>query len=136
MDLTLNMLGIREKKIYGDKTLKDINTLIKKKFNNSFKLIFYQSNSENKLVKKIQNCYKKISFIIINPSGFSYNSYSIIDSILSIGVGYIEVHITNIFSRGNRKFSIFSKKARCVISGFGYFGYILALEYLKNILKN
>ncbi|WDI79173.1 type II 3-dehydroquinate dehydratase [Candidatus Vidania fulgoroideae] len=129
----LNMLGIREPKKYGKNKLSYINNKVNKRFEKKIKLFFFQSNSEEKIIKKIHKSYRKINYIIINPAGFSYNSYSILDAIISINIKYIEVHITNIFSRKYRKKSIFSRNAICVISGMGYMGYISAIEFLVTI---
>ncbi|MGX7589219.1 type II 3-dehydroquinate dehydratase [Candidatus Vidania fulgoroideorum] len=125
----LNMLGIREPKKYGTYSLNFINKKIKHYFDKKIKLFFYQSNSEEKIINKIHEFYGIIDYIVINPAGYTYYSYSILDAILSIKVKYIEVHITNIF-RNKRKKSIFSKNAICVITGMGYIGYIIALAYL------
>ncbi|AXN02528.1 3-dehydroquinate dehydratase II [Candidatus Vidania fulgoroideae] len=129
----INMLGIREPKKYGKNKLSYINNKIKEKFEKKIKLFFFQSNSEEKIIKKIHKSYKKINYIIINPAGFSYNSYSILDAMLSVDIKYIEVHITNIFSRKDRDRSIFSRNAICIISGMGYMGYISALKFLIKI---
>ncbi|MGX7589063.1 type II 3-dehydroquinate dehydratase [Candidatus Vidania fulgoroideorum] len=129
----INMLGIREKKKYGCKSLKYINKKLFQKFKDKVCLLFFQSNSEEKLINKIHSLYKKIDYIVINPAGLSYNSYSLLDSILSINVKYIEVHITNIFSRGVRKYSIFSKYAIGVIIGLNYKVYEYAIDFLNNI---
>lgn len=127
------MLGIREPKKYGKKSLNNINKEIKKKFDKKIKINFYQSNSEEKIINKIQKNNEKIDYIIINPAGFSYNSYPILDAILSINVKFIELHITNIFFYKRSK-SIFSKHANCIISGMGYMGYFFAVKYLIKIL--
>ncbi|MGX7582980.1 type II 3-dehydroquinate dehydratase [Candidatus Vidania fulgoroideorum] len=126
----INMLGIREIKKYGKESLKYIENILNKKFSNLF---FFQSNYEGDIINKIHSLYKKIDWIIINPAGFSYNSYSIIDAIKSINVKFAEIHITNIFSRKNRKNSLFSKYSNFFISGMGYFGYIFAVYYINKI---
>ncbi|MGX7589363.1 type II 3-dehydroquinate dehydratase [Candidatus Vidania fulgoroideorum] len=124
----LNLLGIREKKIYGKKNFKSIKKIIKKNKN----LFFFQSNNEYKIIKEIHNSYKKINYFIINPAGLSYNSFSLLDSLISVKIPYVEVHISNIFKRKGRNNTIFSKNSLGLISGFGIKSYIYALNFLLN----
>ncbi|UOQ33142.1 3-dehydroquinate dehydratase II [Candidatus Vidania fulgoroideae] len=130
----MNLLGERQKKIYGKKSLKDIKKIIKKEFSSHFKISFFQSNCEGKIVNKIQN--SDFDYYIINMAGFSYNSVAILDAITSKERKIIEVHMSNIFKREKfRSKSIFSKYSIGVITGFGYMSYVLALKYLKNLYQ-
>ena len=128
----LNLLGLREKNIYGTSTLNDINSMIVNKFKDSSIVFeFFQSNSEGEIVSKIQQAVLKQDGIVINPGAYSHYSIAILDAIRSIDIPVVEVHISNIFSREEyRKKSITAEGCIGLISGFGYYGYILAVDAL------
>ena len=88
----LNMLGIREPEIYGSLTLKDIeqNLIEYSKIFNNVKLEFYQSNHEGDIVDKIQESYKKIDGIIINPAAYTHTSVAILDALKACNIPAIE----------------------------------------------
>ena len=134
----LNLLGEREKEKYGNITLKqiekDCKNFAKKK---GQKVSFKQSNIEGKIVDFIQDSRKKYHGLIINAAGYTHTSVAIRDALTILSIPVVELHITNIYNR--EKFmhkSLISKTARSVICGFGAKGYILALEGLKEIIKN
>lgn len=132
----LNLLGIREKNIYGSTTLVEINSTIKKSFDgNLVNIDFYQSNIEGEIVSKIGNSSKEYDGIVINPAAYSHYSIAILDAIRSIDIPVVEVHISNIYKREEyRRKSVTGEGCIGVISGFGYYGYIMAVWYLlKNI---
>jgi 3-dehydroquinate dehydratase-2 len=132
----LNLLGTRETDIYGSITLEDMNSIITENFDeNLVKIDFYQSNIEGEIVSKIGNSPKKYNGIVINPAAYSHYSIAILDAIRSIDIPVIEVHISNICKREEyRKKSVTGEGCIGVISGFGYYGYIMAINYLlKNI---
>ncbi len=133
----LNMLGKREKDIYGTLTLDEINQLMTDKAEElGIEIDFYQSNEEGKIVSKIQECKEDEDFIIINPAAFTHTSIAIRDALLSVKVKFIEVHLSNIFEREDfRQHSFVSSIALGVISGFGHHGYIMALDALSNLQK-
>ena len=130
----LNMLGIREKNIYGTLTLSDINDMIQKKADELGVVVeFFQSNCEGELIDKIHSCYGKIDGIIINPGAYSHYSLAIHDAIKSVSIDTYEVHISNVFSREEERNCLITAKAsKGLISGFGAYSYILALEGLVN----
>lgn len=134
----LNMLGIREKNIYGTKTLSDINDMISKKANElGVEVSFYQSNCEGDLIDKIHSCYGKIDGIIINPGAYSHYSLAISDAIKAVQIDTYEVHISNVFAREEERANLVTAKAsKGLVSGFGEYSYILALEGLVNAIKN
>lgn len=130
----LNLLGIREKDIYGNLTLDDINNIIKEntKENNIY-LDFFQSNYEGEIVTVIGESINKYSGIIINPGAYSHYSIAILDAIRSVSIPVIEVHLSNIYGREEyRRKSITAEGCIGVISGFGYYGYIMAIHALIN----
>jgi len=133
----LNLLGTREPEVYGDKSLDQINQELTDiaKENDCF-LEACQSNSESELVNIIQEKSKTTDYMIFNPGAFTHTSIALRDVMLAVNVPFIEVHISNIFSREEfRKKSYFSDIARGTISGLGFKGYELALlsaiEYLS-----
>jgi 3-dehydroquinate dehydratase-2 len=132
----LNLLGKREKELYGEKGLNFIENKIKeeaKKYN--FEITFFQSNHEGDIIDKIQDG-ESFDGIIINPGGYSHTSIAILDAIKSIKTPVIEVHLTNLFSREDfRQKLITAKGARGVISGLGYISYLSAI-YALHILLN
>ena len=133
----LNMLGQREEDLYGQLTLEEINALIIKKAESiSVEVEFFQSNEEGRIVSTIQESAKVFDYIIINPAAFTHTSIAIRDALLSVKSKFIEVHLSNIFSREDfRQNSFISSIALGVISGFGHEGYLMALDALNNIEK-
>jgi len=125
----LNLLGTREPEIYGGKSLDKINQELNEiATENGCTLEAYQSNSESELVNIIQDTSETTDYMIINPGAFTHTSIALRDVLLAVNVPFIEVHISNIFSREEfRKNSYFSDIAQGTISGLGFKGYELAL---------
>jgi 3-dehydroquinate dehydratase-2 len=134
----LNLLGNREPEHYGRDTLESINTRLKQQAQaRGHGIRFFQSNAEHELIARVQAAIgEKVSFIIINPAGFTHTSIALRDALAASGIPFIEVHLSNIYAReAFRKNSYFSDLARGVISGLGAQGYELALEAATHILK-
>jgi 3-dehydroquinate dehydratase II len=130
----LNMLGSREPNIYGSETLGDIKKLCEQKAS-SFNLTidFLQSNHEGQIIDYIQDAGKKSAGIIINPAGFGHTSIAIMDAILALPIPAIEVHLSNIYKREQFRHHTYTSKAVIgVISGFGSYGYIMAIDAILN----
>jgi len=132
----LNLLGKREPDIYGNITLENINQKIKLHFKNEdLKIDFFQSNEEGKIIDKIIESEKKYNAIVINPAAYSHYSIAILDAMRSINIPVVEVHLSNIYKREEyRKKSVTAEASLGVISGFGYYGYIMAIEFILNNL--
>lgn len=129
----LNLLGKREPKLYGSRSLDDVNSMLESKAKEKgATVICQQSNSEHQLIEHIhQAASEAIDAIIINPAAFTHTSIAMRDALLAVNIPFIEVHISNIFSREPfRHHSYFSDIAKAVICGFGVKGYLLALETL------
>ncbi|THB63758.1 MAG: type II 3-dehydroquinate dehydratase [Gammaproteobacteria bacterium] len=128
----LNLLGVREPKIYGYATLAEIEEkLHKMAVDAGHKLETLQSNAEHEIVEFIQKAVteKDISFIIINPAAFTHTSVAIRDALLSAATPFIELHISNVHSReAFRNKSYLSDIALGVICGLGPQGYELAMQ--------
>ena len=134
----LNLLGEREKEKYGNTTLNKIEKNCRnfgKK--NDIQITFKQTNIEGKIVDYIQDSRKKFNGLIINAAGYTHTSVAIRDALMILNIPIVELHITNIYNREKfRHKSLISKTARSIICGFGTRGYILAIEGLKEIIKN
>ena len=134
----LNLLGTREPEIYGNQTLGDIEIdLIKFAEKKSINLECFQSNHEGEIVDKIQDSVKSIQGILINAGAFTHTSISIRDALIGSKIPFVELHISNIFSREEfRKESFLTDKAIGIISGFGITSYFLALEGIFEFLRS
>jgi 3-dehydroquinate dehydratase-2 len=132
----LNMLGRREKDIYGTASLEDIRKGLEGSFKGHCRLAFFQSNREGELVETIQAQYGRVDGIIINAGAYTHTSVAIRDALLAVGVPFVEVHLTNIFAREEfRHRSTLADKAAGVICGFGPAGYEMAVKGLLKILS-
>jgi 3-dehydroquinate dehydratase-2 len=135
----LNLLGLREPEIYGTTTLQQLNdTLGQMGQSAGITVECFQSNHEGELVSKTQELITKTyAFTIVNPAGLTHTSVIWRDALLAVNQPFIEVHLSNIFSRETfRHFSYFSDIAVGIISGLGITGYELALSYaIQYILK-
>ncbi len=135
----LNMLGIREKSIYGSTTLKQIEDMVSQKATEiGVETSFFQSNHEGEIIEKVQSALDRgIDGIIMNPGGYTHTSVAIRDAMLSVKIPFIEVHISNLSARESfRQTSMFSDIAAGTISGLGPLGYVLALEAMKEHYEN
>jgi len=128
----LNMLGRREKGIYGSLTLEEINQLIIDEFKSSnVNMDFFQSNEEGKIITELQLSEEVYDGVIINPGAYSHYSIAILDAIRSINIPVVEVHLSNIHSREEyRRKTVTGEGALGIISGFGHYGYIMAVNAL------
>lgn len=132
----LNLLGKREIKIYGEKSLEEINRELMEKANKmGIELETFQSNHEGEIIDRIHN-FSGFDGIIINPGALAHYSYSLRDAIESIPIPVIEVHISNIFSREDfRSHSVTASVCRGFLSGFGWKVYSFALDIISKIVR-
>ncbi len=133
----LNMLGKREKSMYGEKTLHEVDALLKKEAKAlSVDLVTFQSNHEGALVDFIQEQAGSARGIIINPGALTHYGFSLLDALIDAKLPVIEVHLSNIYRReGWRAESIIAPTAEGQISGLGWRGYVAALQILVSKLK-
>ncbi len=129
----LNMLGKREKTVYGKTTLEKINNELKilaKKLNVELKI--NQSNIEGELVNIIQKASKdRTNGILINPAAYTHTSVAIRDALLAVKLPVVEIHLSNIYKREEfRHKSLTASVAIGQITGFGKDSYLLGLEAL------
>ena len=133
----LNLLGNREKNIYGDISLQDIEKKTKEMCKKmDMDLFFCQSNNEGELINFIQSAEEKYDGLIINPAAFTHTSVALLDALRAISKPKIEIHLSNIYNREDfRKKSITSEGVNGLICGFGSLSYILAIEAMNNLIK-
>ncbi len=123
----LNLLGKREKAIYGNISFDEYLITLKDEFN-SFEIDFYQSNVEGELINKLQESGYIYDVILFNAGGYTHTSVAIADCIKAIDTPVIEVHISNIYSREDfRSKSLISAYCKGVICGLGLDSYKAAL---------
>tara|TARA_Y100000815_G_C13181087_1_gene439340 strand:- start:303 stop:749 length:447 start_codon:yes stop_codon:yes gene_type:complete len=133
----LNNLGKREPGYYGVKTLTDIEDLIQKKAQDLDTLVeFFQSNHEGAIVDCIQTEAQDADGIVINAGALTHYGISLRDALADSRLPFIEVHLSNIHAReAFRHHSVFAELAVGQIAGLGYKGYLYALEFLVEQIK-
>jgi 3-dehydroquinate dehydratase-2 len=130
----LNLLGKRDKSIYGDKTLSEIESLVKKEAKSlGADVVSFQSNSEGALIDFIQKNSPRAGGIIVNPGALTHYGLSLRDALVDCGLPIVEVHLSNIYAREKwRAKSVIAPIAKKQISGSGWQGYVNALRILIN----
>jgi len=124
----LNLLGIREKSIYGEQGFESFFEGLKTQYP-TVNLHYYQSNVEGELINKLHEIGFTADGIIFNAGGYTHTSVAIADAIAGITTPVIEVHISNVYAREEyRHVSLMAKNCKGVISGFGLASYKLALD--------
>lgn len=133
----INMLGIRERDIYGIKSYEEACGLLYKTAKEmDVSLAIVQSNSEGEIIDYIQKAYGKFDGIIINPGAYTHYSIAIYDAIKSVSIPAVEVHISNIHGREEfRRKSVTAGACIGQICGFGIYGYVMAMLGLKDFLN-
>jgi 3-dehydroquinate dehydratase-2 len=128
----LNLLGKREPEIYGTRTLDDLEQTVKAKAAElGIDVSFYQSNSEGEIIDFLHQHGPRSLGIVINPAALAHYSLALYDCLQALALPVVEVHISNIHAREEfRSKSVTARAARGVITGLGFAGYELALEYL------
>ena len=126
----LNLLGVREKSIYGDQSFEDYFNDLQEKYK-QVALTYYQSNSEGAIIDKLHEVGFDFDGIVLNAGAYTHTSVAIADAIAAIHTPVVEVHISNVHQREEfRHHSYLSKNCKGVILGFGLDSYRLALESL------
>ena len=133
----LNLVGKREPTIYGALTLEEIQKkLLILADELDVKLEFFQSNSEGEMIDCIQNNSDSIDGILINAGAYTHTSIALRDALLGVAIPYVEVHLSNIYSREEfRHKSFLSDKALGLVCGFGANSYQLALLGIVSYLN-
>ena len=129
----INMLGIREKNIYGAETYEDLKALLEKTFaEKGVEGEIYQSNHEGDLVDRIQKAYfDGTEGIVINPAAYTHTSVAILDALKAVRLPAVEVHISDVKEREDfRQISYAGKACVKTIMGRGLKGYVDAIAFL------
>ena len=137
----INMLGIREPKIYGKENYATLLAKIQKHADERrVKLKMLQSNHEGVLIDAIQEAYGKFDGIVINPAAYTHTSVALLDALKAVGIPTVEVHISDVSKREDfRQISYIREACLATISGHGTDGYLEAIDLLiehKKAKKN
>jgi 3-dehydroquinate dehydratase-2 len=130
----LNLLGKREKDVYGDFALEEVNEELKREYP-KLDFHFFQSNIEGEIINKLHEAIdSEYLGVMINPGAFSHYSYAIRDAIAAVNRPVVEVHISNVHKREEfRTRSVTAAACAGQIVGFGKISYILAVEALMRL---
>ena len=132
----LNLLGIREKSIYGNSTFESYFKTLQEKYN-AISLEYYQSNIEGELINKIHDTGFSYDGIVINAGAYTHTSVAIRDAISGIKAPVVEVHISNILTRESfRHESLIGPVCIGGIMGFGLDSYRLGIEAITEYIKS
>ncbi len=128
----INLLGLREKHIYGDESYEALLSYIEKTAKKlGVDVEFYQSNHEGDLVDAIQGAYNRVDAIIINPAAYTHTSIAILDALKAVSLPTVEVHLSDIHQREEfRHISYAGMACEKTYCGLGFAGYSEALKYL------
>ena len=134
----LNLLGRREKDIYGHSSLDDINRQLASLADElEVSVSFFQSNAEGDLVNAVQNALGTYDALVINPGAYTHTSIALRDAIAGTELPAVEVHLSNIYRREEfRKKSMLADVAVGQITGFQVDSYLLGLRAAVNYLRN
>ena len=133
----LNLIGTREKTVYGDTSYESIMTdAVAFGAELGLTVEHVQSNSEGALIDLIHHAPEKHAGAIINPGGYTHTSVALRDAIASVSIPFVEVHLSNIHAREDfRKTSLTAPVCVGQISGFGKNAYRLGLMAVKGVLE-
>jgi 3-dehydroquinate dehydratase-2 len=126
----LNLLGVREPEVYGNKTLQQIDVRIAEEATAlSVSVRMMQSNHEGEIIDALHEARENTAAVILNPGAYTHYSYAIADAISAIGIPVIEVHLSNIYAReAFRRTSVIAPVCAGTIAGFGAESYLLAMR--------
>lgn len=128
----LNLLGKREPEIYGTRSLDDLNRTVEARAKAlGLEVSCFQSNSEGAIIDFLQQHGPGSAGIVMNPGALSHYSLALYDCLQALALPVVEVHLSNIHAREEfRSRSVTARAAKGVITGLGFTGYELALEFL------
>lgn len=133
----LNMLGVREPEVYGNKSYADLENYIEEYAESAgAEVVVMQSNSEGDIIDYIHYALGTQDAIVINPGAYTHYSYAIADALSSVNLPTVEVHLSNIHKREEfRHKSVTAPSCIGQICGLGFDGYKLAIDYLLANVK-
>ena len=128
----LNLLGVREKSIYGDSSFETYLEELRERYT-FIQIDYYQSNVEGELINKLHEIGFTYDGIVLNAGAYTHTSVAIADAIAAIKTPVIEVHISNVYKREEfRHHSMLAASCKGVIAGFGMDSYRLGVESFVN----
>jgi len=128
----LNLLGVREKSIYGSSSFEDYLQDLRKRYA-EHTIDYYQSNVEGEIINKLHAVGFSYDGVVVNAGAYTHTSIAIADAIAAITTPVIEVHISNVYKREEfRHHSMLAANCKGVIAGFGMDSYRLGIENLLN----
>lgn len=132
----LNMIGIREKGVYGDETAQSIEMQIREYAESlGFECELFQSNWEGALIDQIHAAKGVFDGVVLNAGALAHYSYALRDAVACLRIPFVETHMSNVFAREPfRGHSVLSEVCAGAICGFGKHSYFLALEALKDLM--
>jgi len=126
----LNLLGVREKSIYGDTSFEGYLEQLRARYP-AVEIAYYQSNVEGEIINKLHEIGFSYDGIVINAGAYTHTSIAIADAIAAINTPVIEIHISNVYKREEfRHHSMLAASCKGVIAGFGMDSYRLGIENL------
>lgn len=126
----LNLLGKRERTIYGDLSFDQYLINLREEFQ-QLKIDYFQSNIEGELINKLQEVDATHDYILLNAGGYTHTSVALTDAVAAITTPVFEIHISNIYNREEfRQKSLLSKNCKGIICGLGLDSYKAALSSL------
>ena len=133
----LNMLGLREPSIYGERSYKALVELIETVCRDEeIQVEVFQSNHEGAIVDKIQAAYGVFDGIVVDPAAYTHTSVAILDALKAVSIPAVEVHISDVSTRESfRQVSYAGMACIKTYMGHGFEGYAMAIRYLKSYLS-
>jgi len=129
----LNLLGVREKSIYGNTDFESYLSDLRKRYPN-IEIEYYQSNVEGEIINKLHEVGFSYDGVVLNAGAYTHTSIAIADAIAAVNTPVIEIHISNVYKREEfRHVSLLAASCKGVIAGFGMESYRLAIESLLPI---
>ena len=128
----LNLLGLREREIYGNESYEDLLDYIRRTAAElGVEVELFQSNHEGALVDAIQQAYGRVDGIVINPAAYTHTSIAILDALKAVSIPAVEVHLSDVLQREDFRHISYADMA-CIktFSGMGFAGYAAALRFL------
>ena len=128
----LNLLGIREPALYGNRSYDALLSLIGDHCKKRGVVVeFFQSNHEGALVDRIQEAYGNVDGIVMNPAAYTHTSVALLDALKAVAIPTVEVHISDVSAREDfRQISYVRQACVATIAGRGFDGYLDAIDLL------
>ena len=132
----LNLVGVREKGVYGEESAEDIEKQIVEYANkNNYDCDVYQSNWEGALIDKLHEARTIYDAVIVNAGALTHYSYALRDAIAAIKIPCLEIHMSNIHAREDfRHNSVIAPVCKGSVIGFGKYGYFMCIDALKYLV--